>query len=98
MISLIKPHMSNQTMIGVSLVILRNPSGYALIKLERSIPLLQIMIKHEYVEYARMKSTIQVTKKAIGTLEKVKTCCSKCDNHLCGKHKFAICQTCFENK
>ena len=35
---------------------------------------------------------------AIGTLEKVKTCCSKCDNHLCGKHKFAICQTCFENK
>ena len=37
-------------------------------------------------------------KKSIDTLGKVKEGCSKCDYHLCGKHKFVICQTCFENK
>ena len=37
-------------------------------------------------------------KKAIDTLGKVKARCSKCDHHLCGKHKFVISQTCFESK
>ena len=63
MMSLIKSHMSNR--MWVSLVILRNPSGYTLIKLERSIPHLPLMLKHEYVKYARKKSTVQVTKKRL---------------------------------
>ena len=37
-------------------------------------------------------------KKEIDTLGKVKARCSECDDHLCGKHTFVICQTCFENK
>ena len=75
--------------LGVSLVILRDPSAYTLIKLERLIHHLQMMVKHEYVEYARKKSITQV---------KVKARCSKYDHHLCGKHMFVICQTYFENK
>ena len=45
------------------IVILRNPSGYTLVKLERSIPHPHTMVKHKHVEYARKKSMIQVTKK-----------------------------------
>ena len=51
--------------LGVSLLILRNPSGYTLIKLERSIPHLQVMAKHKYVEHVRKKSTVHVTKKQL---------------------------------
>ena len=41
---------------------------------------------------------VPVNKKRTDTLGKVKTRCSKCDHDFCGKHKFVICQTCFENK
>ena len=51
------------------------------------------LIKHEYVEYVRKKSTIQVTKKANVTLGKVKARFIKCDHHLRVKHKFVIRQT-----
>ena len=92
-ISLIKPHMTNQiTTGGIS----NNLEEFIRVYLDQATeidpPHLQMMVKYEYVEYARMKST------AIDTLEKVKARCSKCDHHLRGKHKFVICQTCFENK
>ena len=37
-------------------------------------------------------------KKTTDSLGKVKARCGKCNPHLCEKHKFLICQTCFEDK
>ena len=65
-ILLIKPHMRNRiTVGGLSSNLEESIRVYTLINLERSIPHLQIMVKHKYVEYARKKSTVQVTKRRL---------------------------------
>ena len=75
MISLIKPHMSNRITIRVYLVILRNPPGYTLIKLnDGNSRVCRVCQKGKYGTGH---------KKVINILGKVKAHCSKCDHHLC---------------
>ena len=98
MISLIKPHMNNRMTIGG---LSSNLEESIRVYLDQAIevdPLPPNDGKARVCRVCQKEKHGPDYKKAIDTLEKVKACCSKCDHHLCGKHKFVICQTCFENK
>ena len=71
---------------------------YTLIKLDMSIPHLQVMVKARVCRVCQKKKHDPGYKKAIDILGKVKARCIECDHDLCGKHEFVIYQTCFETK
>ena len=100
MISFIKPHMNNQITIECP-VILRNPSGYTLIKLDiswSSDPPPPNDCKVRVCRVFQKTKHSPGYKKVIDFLRKVKARCRKYDHHLFWKHKFVGSQTWFENK
>ena len=96
MILLIKPHMSNRITIG-SLTINLEESIRVYLDQGREVnPPPPNNGKAQVCRVCQKEKYGPGYKKEIDTLGKAR--CSKCDHHLCGKHTFVICQTCFENK